>query len=240
MELFGVEITGEHVKLVTALLGGVAAGAGFLAGRWSRHVSARRFKREDLVTSSLVIELYAVTVGPDGGPLLQIVTQGRSSTLEAFFPNAELVRHVRREAARHSGLMQLSKAVAHRMMMDAGKDALTGLDAKANMDFLHGRPTRSDETLFAFAAFGEQDHDGKGLHDQIARLVLMVVSPCVIDLLADADFIAELRVRHSGYRPRCDRLHVFAKEWRRLEALPAQDRSAATDKIWQVTVRTSM
>jgi hypothetical protein len=49
---------------------------------------------------------------------------------------------------------------------------ITGLDPVANMDFVRGRPTRDDETLFGFAAYAEQDHDGSGLRDQIARLVL--------------------------------------------------------------------
>jgi len=38
----------------------------------------------------------------------------------------------------------------------------------------------------------------------------------------------------------CARLKDFAREWRRLEALPHDQRSAATDKIWNITVRTSL
>ena len=48
-----------------------------------------------------------------------------------------------------------------------------------------------------------------------------------------------VRVRHSGHLPRCARLHDFAREWQRLQALDPADRSAATDKIWQITVRTA-
>jgi len=117
---------------------------------------------------------------------------------------------------------------------------ITGLDAKANMDFVHGRPTRDDETLFGFAAYAEKTHDDNGLHDQIARLVLMVVSPSLIDRLADPDYVQRLGVAHSGYRPRCERLHVFAREWQRLVKLPSLERSSATDKIWQITVRSSL
>jgi hypothetical protein len=135
--------------------------------------------------------------------------------------------------------LQLNNPVAHRMMMDEGKDMITGLDPRANMDFVHGRPTQDDETLFGFASYAEQNHDGTLLHDQIGRLVLMVVSPTLVDRLADAAYIKRLRVRHSGYLPRRARLHDFAREWQRLKALPAAKRSAGTDKIWQITVRTS-
>jgi hypothetical protein len=116
---------------------------------------------------------------------------------------------------------------------------ITGLDPAANMDFVHGRPTREDETLFGFAAYAERDHDGSGLHDQVARLVLMVVSPAAIARLADPEYAERLAVAHSGYRPRCARLHAFAQEWQRLEALPTAERSAGADRIWQITVRTS-
>ena len=124
-------------------------------------------------------------------------------------------------------------------MMDEGKDVITGLDPRANMDFVHGRPTQDNETLFGFASYAEQNHDGTSLHDQVGRLVLMVVSPTLIDRLADAEYIKRLRVRHSGYLPRRERLHDFAREWQRLRALPNAKRGAATDKIWQITVRTS-
>jgi hypothetical protein len=68
----------------------------------------------------------------------------------------------------------------------------------------------------------------------------MVVSPTLIDRLADVRYIMHLRVRHSGYLPRCERLHNFAREWQRLQNLPNAQRGAATDKIWQITVRTSL
>ena len=141
---------------------------------------------------------------------------------------------------KHPGLLRLPSPVAQRMMMDEGKDVITGLDAKANMDFLHGRPTQDDETLFGFAAYSEHEHAGNGLHDQIARLVLMVVSPNLIERLADPEYIKRLGVPHSGYRPRCKRLHDFACEWQRLQRMSDAERSSATDKIWQITVRTSL
>jgi hypothetical protein len=123
--------------------------------------------------------------------------------------------------------------------MDEGKDEITGLDPRANMDFVHGRATQDDETLFGFASYSELNHDGTRLHDQIGRLVLMVVSPSLIDRLADPEYIERLRVRHSGYLPRRERLHDFAREWQRLQMLPDTKRSSATDKIWQIPVRTS-
>lgn len=240
VHLFGLEITGDHARLIIPVLGSAIAAGGFIAGRWSQHRSRIRFKAEDLVSSSIVIEMYGIKTQPDGSDMLHIVTHGSSSTIESFFPNPNLVRHIKREAVKHPGLLGLSNAVAHRMMMNEGMDVITGLDAKANMDFVHGRSTRDDETLFAFAAYAEKEHDGNGLHDQIARLVLMVVSPSLIDRLANPDYIQRLSVAHSGYRPRRQRLHDFACEWQRLQRLPSLERSSATDKIWQITVRTSL
>ena len=240
MQFFGLEITGDHARLMLPVIGGAIAVGGFIAGRWTRHRSRVHFKREDLVASSVVVEMYGIKTQPDGSDMLHIVTQGNSSTIETFFVNPDLVRHIKREAMKHPGMVRLHNSVAHRMMMDEGKDMITGLDARANTDFLHGRPTQDDETLFGFAAYSEHEHDRKGLHDQIARLVLMVVSPNLIERLADPEYIKRLRVRHSGYLPRCERLHDFAREWQRLERLPVAERSSATDKIWEVTVRTSL
>jgi hypothetical protein len=239
MQLFGLEITGDHARLILPAIGGALALGGFIAGRWSKHRARVHFAREDLVASSIVIEMYGIVAEPDGGDILHIVTQGSPTTLEGFFLTPDLVRHVKREAVKHPGLLQLPNHVAHRMMMDEGKDEITGLDACANMDFVHGRPTRDDETLFGFASYSEQNHDGTRLHDQIGRLVLMVVSPTLIERLADPEYIKSLGVRHSGYLPRRERLHDFAREWQRLRTLPDTKRSSATDKIWQITVRTS-
>lgn len=240
LQFFGLEITGDHARLLLAVIGGAIAVGGFIAGRWSNYRSRVHFEKEDLVTSSIIIEIYGLRTEPEGSDMLHIVTQGSSSTIESFFLNPDLVRHVKREAVKHPGLLLLPNSVAHRMMMDEGKDKITGQQAKANMDFVHGRPTQDDETLFGFAAYREREHGGNGLHDQIARLVLMVVSPTAIERLADPEYVKCLRVAHSGYRPRCQRLHDFAREWQRLEMLPDAERSSATDKIWQITVRTSL
>jgi hypothetical protein len=238
MHFFGLEVTGDHARLILPVIGGALAFSGFVAGRWSRHRARVYFRREDLVSSSIVVEMYGIVAQADGD-MLHIVTQGSPSRLENFFLAPDLVQHVKREVVKHPGLLQLTSPVAHRMMMDEGKDAITGLDPRANMDFLHGRPTQDDETLFGFASYEEQSHDGTSLHDQVGRLVLMVVSPALIDRLADAHYVKRLRVRHSGYLPRRERLHDFACEWQRLQALPDAKRGAATDKIWQITVRTS-
>jgi len=181
VHLFGLEITGEHARLILPLLASAFAFGGFVAGRWSIHRSRVRFRREDLVGSSIIIEMYAIRPQSEGRDMLHILTQGSSATLESFFLNPDLVRHVKREAVKHPGLLQLPNAVAHRMMMSEGKDVITGLDPAANMDFIHGRPTQDDETLFAFAAYAENQHDETGLHDQIARLVLMGLSPALIE-----------------------------------------------------------
>jgi len=240
MQFFGLEITGDHTRLILSAIGGALAVSGFVAGRWSKHRARVHFKHEDLVASSIVVELYGIIAQADGSDMLHVITQGSPSSLEHFFLTPDLVQHVKREAAKHPGLLRLSNQVAHRMMMDQGKDVITGLDAGANMDFVHGRPTQEDETLFAFGSYSEHSHEGTALHDQIGRLVLMVMSPSLIDKLADAQYIERLRVRHSGYLPRRERLHDFAREWQHLERLPEEKRSSANDKIWQITVRTSL
>jgi hypothetical protein len=242
VEIFGLEITGDHARLLVALFGGVFAAFGFLAGRWSRHRSAVAFRREDLVTSTVATELYGFAVKADGHIVLQIVTQGSVEPMAAVFTNADLIKHVQRAARGHPGLLLLKEPVAHRMMMDEGKDRITGLDAKANLDFLLGRPVREDSVLFGFGAFAEQEN-GNGesaLHDEVARLVQLVVAERSIADLADPAFIARLDVPHAGYKPRIARLHAFAREWQRLEALRPEERTAAVDKIWRVTVRTSL
>lgn len=239
-EILGLEISGDHARFLVPLLGGIIATGGFLAGRWSQHLRARRFRTEDLVATSVLIEFYGVTPGPRGEDVLHIITQGGSSTIDSFFRSPDLVHHVQREAVKHPGLMRLPSAVAHRMMMEEGKDKITGLDPKANVDFLHGRPTREDSTLCAFAAYPEKSHGATGLRDQVARLVLMVASPVLIAKLADPEYAQGLAVAHTGYKPRCTRLHDLAVEWQRLQGLPdAGCRSTGHDTIWQVTIRTA-
>jgi hypothetical protein len=183
--------------------------------------------------------LYGIKTGPDGRDTLHIITQGSSATLERFFHHADLVRHVRGAAVKHPGLLHLPNPIAHRLMMDEGKDTITGLDARANMDFIHGRPTQDDETLFAFAAYPENGRGDDGLREQVARLVLMVASPELIQRLADKSYVEGLAVAHAGYLPRCQRLHDVALEWQRLQSLPAGSRSTSNEKIRQITVRTS-
>ncbi len=239
MTLFGIEFTDVHVRILIAVIGGLFAAFGFIAGHWAAHRRNVRFKHEDLVTSLVVSELYGIA-HEDGRDVLHIITQGNAHALDQFFQSPELVRRVKRVAGRHPGLLKLSEPVAHRLMMDVGKDSLTGLDAKANMDYLHNRPVREDKTLFAFAAYAERDHDGDGIKDQVARLVLMVVAPDLADRLADPAYIATLDVAHEGYRQRRQWLHDLAVEWKRLQSLPADQRSPATDKIWRISVRTSL
>jgi hypothetical protein len=242
VNIFGLEITGDHARLLVAVFGGVFAAFGFLAGRWTRHRSAIAFKKEDLVDSTLATELYGLEPKADGRVVLHIVTQGSAEAMSSVFTNGVLVRHIQRAAHHHPGLLLLKEPVAHRMMLDEGKDRITGLDAKANLDFIQGRPVREDEVLFGFAAYKEREN-GNGdtaLHDEVARLIQMVVAERNIANLADPAFIARLDVAHAGYKPRVARLHDFAREWQRLEGLPRAERSAATDKIWRITVRTSM
>jgi hypothetical protein len=66
--------------------------------------------------------MYGIKTYADGSDMLHIVSLGNPSTLEQFFLTPDLVQHIRREAARHPGLLRLSNHVAHRMMMDEGKD----------------------------------------------------------------------------------------------------------------------
>ncbi len=240
MTLFGLEITGDHARLITLVATSLFAVLGFVAGRWSKHRNHMQFQREDLVASTLVTEFYGLQQGPDGHWTLHIITHGRSEALIDAFTNRDLTDHIRRAAQKHPGLVQLKQPVAHRMMMDEGKDRITGNDAKATLDFVQGRPTREDDVLFGFAAYKETGERKAALHNEIARLVQMVVALKDIPRLADAEFIKQLGVPHAGYRPRTVRLHDFALEWRRLEALPPNARQSATDKIWHVTVRTSV
>ncbi len=240
MNLFGLEITGDHARLIVLVLSSIFASLGFVAGRWSKHRDRVHFKREDLVGSTVVTELYGLTQSHDGGWVLHIVTQGSSEAIETVFTNPDLIHHIQRAARKHPGLLQLKDPVAHRMMMDEGKDRITGYDSKANNDFLQGRPTRDDDVLFAFAAYRENGEGRSTLHDEVGRLVQMVVAPRYIAQLANPDFIATLGVQHAGYQPRTRRLHDLAIEWQRLEALPKQERQSATDKIWRITVRTAL
>ncbi len=240
MEFLGVEFTSEHARFLLAAVGGLLGVLGFIAGRWSRHRSYVRFKREDLVTSSILVEFYGIESLGDGTERLDFITQGGSMALENFFFNSDLIGRIRRAAAKHPGLLRLPDPVAHRMMMTEGKDRLTGLDPKANIDYALGRPTGNDEVLIGFAAYREGSHEHNGLHDQVARLILMVVSPDLIGRLADPDYVARLAVPHAGYAPRRDRLHDFAREWMRLEQLPRADRSGGKDAVWRITVRSAL
>ena len=240
MTILGLEFTGDHARLLVAVLGGLFASLGFVAGRWTRHRERISFKREDLVSSTVVSELYGFSTRSDGSTCLHIVSQGGSQPIDAAFTNDELIGHIRRAAHRHPGLLQLKDEVAHRMMMDEGKDRIIGHDPKANLDFMVGRPTRNDEVLFGFGAYQENGDRRNALHDEVGRLVQMVVAVTHVPLLADPEFMARLEVQHAGYRPRVKRLHDFAMEWLRLEALPHEHRHAATDKIWKVTVRTAL
>jgi hypothetical protein len=239
MTVLGLTIDGDHARLITAVLGALLAAASFFAGRWSRHRQRVRFRKEDLVASTVVTELYGFSDGEDGRRILHIVSQGGTRSTAEVFTNPTLIEHVQREARKHPGLVGLKNPIAHRMMMDEGKDRITGHDPKANMDFLFGRPTREDEVLFGFGAWAETGDRRNALHDEIGRLVQMVVALRDVPRLTDDAFIAELGVQHAGYKPRIKRLAAFAREWQRLEALPHTERHAATDKIWKVTVRTS-
>lgn len=239
MNLFGLEITGEHARIIAAALTGLIATAGFMAGRWAEHRRRVQFRKEDLVTSSILVEFYGIRASAQGDTL-HIITQSGSATLDAFFSNPDLVRHIQRTACRHPGLLKLDSHAAHRMMMDEGKDVITGLDPKANMDFLNGRPTRDDPTLIGFAAYAENRDGASELREQIARVVLMVMSPMLVGKFADPAYVKTLGVAHEGYKPRCTRLHDFAKEWQRLQTLPASERSPATDAIRLITVRTQL
>ena len=154
MNIFGLQVTGDHVRLLVPILGVVG---GFLAGRWSRHRGSVHFKKEDLVTSSVVIEMYGIKKDADGSDILHVITQGSSASIESFFNSPDLVGHVKRQAIKHPGLLQLPNQVARRMMMDEGKDKITGLDPKANMDFVHGRTTQDDETCLLYTSPSPRD-----------------------------------------------------------------------------------
>src|SRR5262249_35302295 len=122
MHFFGLEITGDHARLILPAMGGALALSGFVAGRWSRHRARVHFWREDLVASSIVIEMYGVVAQGDGGDMLHIITQGSPSSLEDFFLTPDLVRHVNREVVKHPGLLQLAHPLAHATLTQGAND----------------------------------------------------------------------------------------------------------------------
>ena len=43
MQFFGLEITGDHARLILPAIGGALAVGGFIAGRWWKHRARVRF-----------------------------------------------------------------------------------------------------------------------------------------------------------------------------------------------------
>src|SRR5262249_25873823 len=126
VRLLGLEVAAsELARVLFAVVAGLIGFGGFIAGRLSQHRSPGRFKREDLVASTLVIEMYGISTEADGRDVLHVISQGRASALEGRFSSPNLVRHIQRVAARHPGLLRLANGVAHRMMMDEGKNMIT-------------------------------------------------------------------------------------------------------------------
>jgi hypothetical protein len=181
VQLFGLEFTSDHAKLAGSLLGGLLAFSGFVAGRWSGYLQRSRIEKEDLVSTSIVVEMVSRPANGAGDP--ELLTASRTTSLDDFFQNAVLVAAVRKAAVRHPGLLRLHDPVAHRLMMLEAGNWLQGLNAQANLDFIAGRPTDLHEVLIGFAAYPAGKAGAGRLHDEVDRLVLMVVNRATAEAL---------------------------------------------------------
>jgi hypothetical protein len=179
VQLFGLEFTSDHAKLAGSLLGGLLAFGGFVAGRWSSYRQRSRIEREDLVSTSIVVEM----VSANGEGDLEILTASRTTSLNDFFQNDVLVTAIRKAASKHPGLLHLHDPAAHRLMMVEAGNWLQGLNVHANLDFIAGRHTDVHEVLIGFAAYPAGAPGAGHLHDEVDRLILMVVNRAAVGAL---------------------------------------------------------
>jgi hypothetical protein len=239
VQLFGLEFTSDHAKLVGPLLGGLLGFGGFVAGRWSSYLQRSRIQREDLVSTSIVVEM----VSANGEGDLEILTASRTASLEDFFQNSVLVAAIRKAASKHPGLLRLHDPAAHRLMMVEAGNWLQGLNVQANLDFIAGRQTDVHEVLIGFAAYPAGALGAGHLHDEVDRLILMVVNRAAAGALLAASPLTVSPLTVSPTQPGKPAVHLpkriieLAAEWDRTRNAAQSDLSR--EPIWPLNLRLS-
>jgi hypothetical protein len=231
VQLFGLEFTTDHAKLAGSLLGGLLAFGGFVAGRWSSYLQRSRIEKEDLVSTSIVVEMVSRPANGEGDP--ELLTASRTTSLDEFFQNNVLVAAVRKAASKHPGLLRLHDPVAHRLMMLEAGNWLQGLNAQANLDFIAGRPTDLHEVLIGFAAYPAGVVGAGRLHDEVDRLVLMVVNRATAETLLTMP--RDQSDKGTSRFPK--RIFDLVAEWDRVRNSRQQDFSG--ERVWPLKLRVS-
>jgi hypothetical protein len=230
VQLFGLEFTSDHARLAGSLLGALLAVGGFVAGRLSSYRQRSRLEREDLVSTSIVVEM--VSVNTEGG--LEILTASRTTSLNDFFQNDVLVSEIRKAASKHPGLLHLHDPAAHRLMMVEAGNWLQGLNVQANLEFIAGRHTDVHEVLIGFAAYPAGVPGAGHLHDEVDRLILMVVNRAAAGALQAVS--ANEPVKGAAHVPK--RIVDLAAEWDRTRNGSGSDVSHGL--VWPLNLRLSV
>jgi hypothetical protein len=229
VQLFGLEFTSDHAKFLGSLLGGLLAFGGFVAGRWSSYRQRSRIEKEDLVSTSIVVEMVSANVEGD----LEILTASRTTSLDDFFQNDVLVAAIRKAASKHPGLLRLHDPVAHRLMMVEAGNWLQGLNVQANLDFIASRHTDVHEVLIGFAAYPAGALGAGRLHDEVDRLILMVVNRAAAGALLTAS--PKQPGKPAARLPK--RIVELAAEWDRTRNSTQSDLSR--EPVWPLNLRLS-
>ena len=231
MQLFGLEFTSDHAELAGALVGGLLALGGFVAGRWSSHLQRSRIERKVQASTAIVVEMVSRPTRGEGEP--ELLAASRTTSLDDFFQNHALVAAIRKAAARRPGLLRLRNAALHRLMLVEAGNWLQGLNAQANLDFVAGRPTDLHEVLIGLAAYPAGQAGAGRLHDDVERLVLMVVNRAAAEVLSTM-FTDRPDEAASGFPKR---IFDLVAEWDRVRNGTEQDSSR--ERVWLLKLRVS-
>ena len=123
------------------------------------------------------------------------------------------------------------------MRVEAG-NWMQGLNVQANLDFIAGRHTDVHEVLIGFAAYPAGAPGAGHLHDEVDRLILMVVNRAAAGVLLTA---SPLTV--SPPQPGKPAVHLpkriieLAAEWDRTRNAAQSDLSR--EPIWPLNLRLS-
>jgi hypothetical protein len=229
VQLFGLEFTSDHAKFLGSLVGGLLAFGGFVAGRWSSYIQRSRIEKEDLVSTSIVVEM----VSANGEGDLEILTASRTTSLDEFFQNTVLVAAIRKAASKHPGLLRLHDPMAHRLMMVEAGNWLQGLNVQANLDFIAGRHTDVHEVLIGFAAYPAGAPGAGRLHEEVDRLILMVVNRAAAGALLTVP--PKQPDKPTARLPK--RIVDLAAEWDRTRTGAQSDLSR--EPVWPLNLRLS-